>query len=104
MKTAGIKVFKAQLSSYLREVRAGETVLITDRGQVVAEVRPPGRTGAHLTPEQLRYEKAVASGFLRPATLGATDFRRRWLKFKGARLPQGTAQALLDALRAERSE
>lgn len=42
MKTAGVRELRERLSEYLREVRGGETVLVMDRGQVVAEIRPPG--------------------------------------------------------------
>ncbi|HEX6974146.1 MAG TPA: type II toxin-antitoxin system prevent-host-death family antitoxin [Vicinamibacterales bacterium] len=42
MKTVGIRELKNQLSEYLRHVRAGEGVLVTDRGEVVAELNPPG--------------------------------------------------------------
>ena len=41
LKTTGIRNFKARLSGYLRDVQKGGTVLVTDRGRVVAEVRPP---------------------------------------------------------------
>ena len=34
---------KARLSEYLRIVRGGETVLVTDREEVVAEIRPARR-------------------------------------------------------------
>ena len=40
MKAVGVKDLKARLSQYLRAVRAGETYLVTDRDQVVAELRP----------------------------------------------------------------
>lgn len=36
----GVKALKNSLSRYLRAVRAGETVLVTERGKVVAELRP----------------------------------------------------------------
>src|SRR5438477_11163291 len=45
MKTVGIRELKNRLSSYLREVRAGRTVAITDRGRVVAELTPPRTNG-----------------------------------------------------------
>jgi prevent-host-death family protein len=52
MIVAGIRETKARLSSYLAAVRAGEEVLITDRGRPVARIiREPART-ASLT-EQL---------------------------------------------------
>src|ERR1039457_4078418 len=42
MKTVGVRELKNRLSEYLREVRAGERVLVTDRGKVVAEFSSPG--------------------------------------------------------------
>ena len=41
MRAVGIKSLKNRLSEYIRLVRAGETVLVTDRDQVVAELVPP---------------------------------------------------------------
>lgn len=41
MKTVGIRELKNRLSEYLRAVRVGERVLVTDRGEVVAELVPP---------------------------------------------------------------
>ncbi len=43
MKTVGIRELKNRLSEYLRQVRAGENLLVTDRGEVIAEFSPPGR-------------------------------------------------------------
>ncbi|MFQ5667427.1 MAG: type II toxin-antitoxin system Phd/YefM family antitoxin [Candidatus Binatia bacterium] len=41
MKSVPVRELKNRLSTYLRDVRAGEVVLITDRGNVVAELRRP---------------------------------------------------------------
>jgi prevent-host-death family protein len=43
MKTVGVRELKNRLSEYIRQVRAGESVLVTDRGEVVAELTSPGR-------------------------------------------------------------
>ncbi|PWU17663.1 MAG: antitoxin PHD [Bdellovibrio sp.] len=43
MKAVGVKSLKAKLSEYLRLVKSGETVLVTERDQVVAEIRPANR-------------------------------------------------------------
>jgi prevent-host-death family protein len=43
MKTVGVRDLKNRLSEYLRRVRSGESVLVTDRGQIVAELTPPGQ-------------------------------------------------------------
>lgn len=43
MKAVGLRELKNRLSDYVRQVRQGEEILVTDRGAVVAELRPPGR-------------------------------------------------------------
>ena len=43
MKVVGLRELKNRLSEYVRQVRSGEEVLVTDRGAVVAELGPPGR-------------------------------------------------------------
>jgi prevent-host-death family protein len=43
MKSVGLRELKNRLSEYVREVRFGEAVLVTDRGEVVAELIPPGQ-------------------------------------------------------------
>ncbi len=43
MKAIGVKSLKARLSEYLRLVKAGETILVTERDEVVAELRPAHR-------------------------------------------------------------
>lgn len=45
MRTVGVRELKARLSSVLRDVQRGESVLVTDRGRVVAELRAPDATG-----------------------------------------------------------
>jgi prevent-host-death family protein len=46
----GVRELKTRLGRYLREVQRGRTIVITDRGEPVAELRPvspagPGSTG-----------------------------------------------------------
>lgn len=52
MQVVNIKELKARLSAYLRQVRAGETFLVTDRSTVVARLGPvdavTGTTGMDL--------------------------------------------------------
>lgn len=43
MRTVGVRDLKNKLSEYLRRVRLGESILVTDRGEVVAELLPPGQ-------------------------------------------------------------
>ena len=42
MKSGGIRELENRLSEYIRQAKSGEGVLVTDRGQVVAELTPPG--------------------------------------------------------------
>jgi antitoxin (DNA-binding transcriptional repressor) of toxin-antitoxin stability system len=42
MKRVGLRELKARLSFYIRQVRAGRHVLVTHRGEIVAELSPPG--------------------------------------------------------------
>ena len=41
MRAVGIKVLKNKLSEYVRLAERGETILVTDRDRVVAEMGPP---------------------------------------------------------------
>jgi prevent-host-death family protein len=52
MTVASVSKLKASLSEFLRRVRAGEEVLVTDRGRVIARLVPPA-SAASLT-ESLR--------------------------------------------------
>jgi len=61
MKTAGVREIKAHLSGYLREVAHGEVVLVTDRGRVVAELRPFAAADREASPMDSRYRQLVAS-------------------------------------------
>ena len=49
----GVKELKNSLSRYLDAVRAGETVLVTERGRVVAELRPRAQAVAGSEEEAL---------------------------------------------------
>lgn len=49
----GIRELKNKLSHYIRLVEAGETVLVTDRGTVVAELGAPKDPSAYPKQEPL---------------------------------------------------
>jgi prevent-host-death family protein len=44
MRTVGIKTLKNKLSEYIRAAAAGETILVTDRDRVVAEIVAPAKS------------------------------------------------------------
>ena len=54
MKAVGLRELKNRLSEYVRQVRSGEAILVTDRGEVVAELITPGQsTAEHALPAGL---------------------------------------------------
>ena len=65
--TVGAREFKTRLGTYLRQVREGRTLTITDRGRPVATVTPADMTGQSLDArlDQLRAE-GVVTGTGRP--------------------------------------
>jgi antitoxin (DNA-binding transcriptional repressor) of toxin-antitoxin stability system len=59
----GLKVLKNKLSEYVRLAAGGETVLVTDRDRVVAELSPP-REGRALHLADALLADAVRHGWL----------------------------------------
>jgi prevent-host-death family protein len=64
MRSVGIKVLKNKLSEYVRLAANGETVLVTDRARVVAELVPPRAEVNDVNP---RWAEAVRQGYITPA-------------------------------------
>jgi antitoxin (DNA-binding transcriptional repressor) of toxin-antitoxin stability system len=68
MRSVGLKVLKNRLSEYVRLAAGGQTVLITDRDRVVAEIVPPQPGRSPLLADALLAE-AVREGWLTPPAL-----------------------------------
>jgi prevent-host-death family protein len=68
MRTVGLKTLKNKLSEYLRLVAKGETVLVTKRDRVVAELTPPRRGRGALLADAMLAE-AVRRGWVTPPAL-----------------------------------
>lgn len=66
MRSVGIKVLKNKLSEYVRLAAGGETVLVTDRDRVVAELVPP-RTAPNKRDPQAWWDEQVRLGNITPA-------------------------------------
>lgn len=100
MQAVGIRELKNKLSHYVRLVAAGESVLVTDRGTVVAELRPPGALleGAHRDSISDRLEELARRG---AAVLGAEHDPELYVVRPGV-LPDGAAAHLLEAERGSR--
>jgi antitoxin (DNA-binding transcriptional repressor) of toxin-antitoxin stability system len=96
MKLVGIRELKNRLSEYIRLVRNGERVLVTDRGVIVAEIRPPG------TPiEEDPYPLLTAAARQGQVRLGAPNRPDLYPKL-GKIFPSGTALRWLDESRGDR--
>jgi antitoxin (DNA-binding transcriptional repressor) of toxin-antitoxin stability system len=67
MRAVGIKVLKNRLSEYIRLAESGETVLVTDRERVVAELGPPRMERHEMTAKQ-RWADLIRRGVVTPAT------------------------------------
>jgi len=65
MRSVGLKVLKNKLSEYVRLAAGGETVLVTDRDGVVAEIVPP-RAGRSPLLADAMLADAIHNGWLTP--------------------------------------
>jgi antitoxin (DNA-binding transcriptional repressor) of toxin-antitoxin stability system len=68
MRAVGLKVLKNKLSEYVRLAAGGESVLVTDRDRVVAELVPP-QAGRSLVLGDAMLAEAVRKGWLSPPLL-----------------------------------
>jgi antitoxin (DNA-binding transcriptional repressor) of toxin-antitoxin stability system len=98
-KAVGVKQLKAKLSEYLRLVKSGETILVTDRDEVVAELRPARRQPGVRDDLDGLLDALADSAEITRASLPKDGWT--W-HVQGLGLPPGTAQRLLGEIRAER--
>ena len=102
MEQVGVRKVKAKLSTYLRRVKRGETIVVTERGRPVAELRPhqgPVPDDAERLDETL--QRLADEGKLRRprARLGPMTAWRGW-RGVGQRID---SLALLNETREERA-
>jgi len=95
MRSVGVKVLKNRLSEYVRLAATGETVLVTDRDQVVAELGPP-RSGRASTVADAVLAEAVRKGWVAPPTAPSDEAPKRQ--------PVTTWRALQRELDADRDD
>jgi antitoxin (DNA-binding transcriptional repressor) of toxin-antitoxin stability system len=95
MRAVGLKVLKNKLSEYVRLAASGETVLVTDRDRVVAELAPPQKNRSPFLADALLAE-AVRHGWITPPTLRS--------KGPPPRKPVMSFRKLLGELEQDRSE
>jgi prevent-host-death family protein len=87
-KAVGARELKTRLGRYLREVRRGGTIVVTDRGEPVAELRPIAVAKGGST---ARLDQLVALGYLsRTSPAGLAPFRS--IRHKGPALSRAVAE------------
>src|SRR3989442_10150945 len=69
VRAVGLKILKNKLSEYVRLAAGGETVLITDRDRVVAELVPPAQGRAPIV-DDAKLADLVRRGWLTPPVIG----------------------------------
>jgi antitoxin (DNA-binding transcriptional repressor) of toxin-antitoxin stability system len=95
MRAVGLKVLKNKLSEYVRLAQSGETVLVTDRDRVVAEIVPP-QAGRSLLLADAMLAEAVRSGWLTPPATPS--------KTVPPRKPVATFRKLMQELQRDRED
>ena len=95
MRSVSFKILKNKLSEYIRLAASGETVLVTDRDRVVAEIVPPQAGRSPLMSDALLAE-AVRGGWVTPPALAAKD--------PPPRKPVAAFRALMAELRQARED
>ena len=96
MISVGIRELKNRLSEFLRMVRAGEEILVTDRGEAVAELRQPTDAA-----ETLAYPELVRRARAGKVRLGGSTHSGLYPALSRS-VPPGTVSRLLHAERGER--
>jgi prevent-host-death family protein len=99
MQTIGVRDLKNKLSEYLRRVRLGEGVLVTDRGEVVAELLPPGQ-GQRDPSVPAGVQSLVRRGLLTPSASAGRDLYPALPRKRGER--RRSVAQLLDEERGTR--
>jgi len=96
MKSAAVSQLKATLSEFLARVKAGEEVLVTERGKPIAKIVPL-RTGE--APVSPRLAELAKVGLIR---LGSGKLPRGFWKLPRPQDRQGAGVEMLLRERAER--
>lgn len=96
VKHVGIKDLKNNLSAYLRDVRRGTRIIVSDRDTVVAELHEPGATYALPEPWD-----PVLAEWIRGGVVVPPDRKKAALPKSSVALDDGTSLRLLEEDRGE---
>ena len=93
MKKAGITELKKNLSQYLDRVKRGESILVFDRNQPIAQIIPLKKALRSVTPDAARLARLERKGLIRRGN-GESGL---WLvKRRPVKVPGSVLQDLLD--------
>jgi antitoxin (DNA-binding transcriptional repressor) of toxin-antitoxin stability system len=95
VQTVGIRKLKDRLSAYIRAVRKGNVILVTDHGTVVAEIRKPQKEYSQIKRNALRQDWIDSNKLHVPS-----ESRKKIVK-SSVSLPAGTSIRLLDSERRD---
>ena len=95
MRSVGLKILRSRLSDYVRLAAQGETVLVTDRDRVVAELAPPRSQRSPLLADAMLAD-AVREGWIAPPALASAD--------SPPRKPVAAFRELIQELQRDRDE
>jgi len=95
MRSVGLKLLNNKLSEYVRIAAGGETVLVTDRDRVVAEMGPPSSTRNPVIADALWADACRRGWITSPILIGREPPARR---------PVMTIDQLLSDLQHERTD
>ena len=94
MRSVGLKTLKNKLSEYVRLASGGETVLVTDRDRVVAEIGPPSPARSSMLSDALLLDAFRQGWMTPPISVG---------RGPPARKPVMTIDELLNNLQRDRA-
>lgn len=81
--TVGARELKARLGAYLRQVRQGRTLIVTERGEPIAELRPLPRAAES---EEEVWQRLAREGRATLATVHGPLPQRRPIRLRGKSL------------------
>ena len=97
MQKVGVAELKAELSAYLKRAKAGEEIVVTDRGTPVAMLVPIPRTGG---PTEAELEEMYRAGIMRRPK---REPNAEWVReFQSRPMPADPEGLVLKALLEER--
>jgi len=64
MRAVNLRELKNRLGGYVQEVGAGEVILVTNLGRVVAELRPPTHDHRALGPSEVAIDRLAREGLI----------------------------------------